>query len=77
MRVDTQFAVPNFLYFFTSVPNLLLLHAQDEGRHTVCVQVTQEFLAFSQQAGNDLSTPLQMYLFPGTTTQYLIYYCSF
>ena len=73
MRGDTQFAVPNLLYFcFTTVPNLLQLHAQDEGRHTVCVQVTEEFLAFSKQAGNDLSTPLQMYLFPGTTTQYLI-----
>jgi uncharacterized protein len=29
----------------------------DFGSHTVCVVVTQEFLAFSKTAGNDLSTP--------------------
>ncbi len=29
----------------------------DTGGHTVCVQVTAEFLAFSQARGNDLSTP--------------------
>ena len=27
---------------------------QDPGRHTVCVQCTAEFLAFSRLAGNDL-----------------------
>ena len=31
----------------------------------VCVQVTEEFLAFSKEVGNDLSTPMPMYLFPG------------
>jgi uncharacterized protein len=31
--------------------------ADDFGVHTVCVRVTEEFLAFSKQAGNDLSTP--------------------
>ncbi|MCY3769364.1 MAG: DUF2237 domain-containing protein [Gammaproteobacteria bacterium] len=30
---------------------------EDIGSHTVCVQVTEEFLEFSQLAGNDLSTP--------------------
>ena len=30
---------------------------QDVGSHTVCVQVTQEFLEFSRKRGNDLSTP--------------------
>lgn len=30
---------------------------EDIGRHTVCIRVTAEFLAFSQEAGNDLSTP--------------------
>lgn len=30
---------------------------EDVGAHTVCAQVTAEFLAFSLDAGNDLSTP--------------------
>jgi len=31
--------------------------SEDAGVHTVCVQVTAEFLAFSKERGNDLSTP--------------------
>lgn len=38
---------------------------QDEGRHTACVQVTDDFLAFSKSVGNDLSTPMPAYAFPG------------
>mmetsp|Transcript_45471 Transcript_45471/g.138274 ORF Transcript_45471/g.138274 Transcript_45471/m.138274 type:complete len:227 (-) Transcript_45471:335-1015(-) len=38
---------------------------QDLGRHTVCVQVTDEFLAFSASVGNDLSTPIPEFMFPG------------
>ncbi len=38
---------------------------QDHGRHTVCVEVTDEFLAFSKHRGNDLSTPMPAYGFPG------------
>lgn len=38
---------------------------QDVGRHTVCVQVTNEFLLFSKQVGNDLSTPVPEFMFPG------------
>ena len=38
---------------------------QDVGRHTACVQVTDEFLEFSAAAGNDLSTPMPQYMFPG------------
>jgi hypothetical protein len=38
---------------------------EDRGRHTVCVRVTAEFLAYSQAAGNDLSTPLPEVGFPG------------
>jgi uncharacterized protein (DUF2237 family) len=38
---------------------------QDMGRHTICVRVTEDFLQFSQSAGNDLSTPFPQYLFPG------------
>ena len=37
----------------------------DIGRHTVCVQVTDDFLTFSQAVGNDLSTRMPQYLFPG------------
>jgi uncharacterized protein (DUF2237 family) len=37
----------------------------DYGLHTVCVEVTAEFLAFSRAAGNDLSTPMPQYEFPG------------
>ncbi len=37
----------------------------DIGRHVVCIQATAEFLAFSQAVGNDLSTPMPAYAFPG------------
>ena len=30
---------------------------EDLGSHTVCTQVTAEFLEFSKKRGNDLSTP--------------------
>ncbi len=38
---------------------------QDVGSHTVCIQVTTAFLEFSRFRGNDLSTPLPEYGFPG------------
>jgi uncharacterized protein len=38
---------------------------EDVGSHTVCAVVTAEFLAFQQEVGNDLSTPVPMYQFPG------------
>ena len=31
----------------------------------VCIQASQEFLEFSKAIGNDLSTPIPMYNFPG------------
>ena len=37
----------------------------DFGSHTVCTVVTDEFLAFSQSQGNDLSTPRPEFGFPG------------
>ncbi|ADB16754.1 conserved hypothetical protein; K09966 hypothetical protein [Pirellula staleyi DSM 6068] len=37
----------------------------DEGVHVVCAKMTSEFLVFSQLRGNDLSTPMPMYDFPG------------
>ena len=39
--------------------------AQDQGSHTVCAVMTAEFLAFSKYVGNDLSTPLPAFNFPG------------
>jgi len=38
---------------------------EDTGMHTVCVQVTAEFLAFSKKRGNDLSTPAPEHGFAG------------
>lgn len=38
---------------------------QDFGSHTVCVQVTEDFLDFSKSVGNDLSTPMPAWDFPG------------
>lgn len=37
----------------------------DHGLHTVCTVVNAEFLSFSQAAGNDLSTPVPEFGFPG------------
>ncbi|GBE44225.1 hypothetical protein BMS3Bbin10_02316 [bacterium BMS3Bbin10] len=37
----------------------------DVGLHTVCVEMTAEFLSFSKIRGNDLSTPLPEFGFPG------------
>lgn len=38
---------------------------EDLGLHTVCIQATKEFLAFSKKVGNDLSTPIPDYGFDG------------
>lgn len=38
---------------------------EDIGSHTVCVVMTAEFLAFSKSRGNDLSTPIPAFGFPG------------
>lgn len=37
----------------------------DKGLHTVCVEVTAQFLEFSKSRGNDLSTPRLEFGFPG------------
>lgn len=39
--------------------------AEDRGMHTICVQVTDGFLKFSAEHGNDLITPMPDYHFPG------------
>ena len=38
---------------------------QDQGTHTVCAVMTEEFLEFSKLKGNDLSTPRAQWNFPG------------
>lgn len=38
---------------------------EDIGCHTVCVEMTAEFLAFSKARGNDLSTPRPEFGFAG------------
>ena len=37
----------------------------DQGSHTICAVVTTEFLAHQRRIGNDLSTPVPPYQFPG------------
>ena len=37
----------------------------DVGSHTICAVVSAEFLDFQQTIGNDLSTPIPEYGFPG------------
>ncbi len=38
---------------------------EDVGSHTLCVVLTDDFLAFSKERGNDLSTPRPEFDFPG------------
>ena len=38
---------------------------EDIGVHTVCVILSNSFLEFSKKQGNDLSTPLPQFGFPG------------
>jgi uncharacterized protein (DUF2237 family) len=38
---------------------------EDVGSHTVCAVMTDEFLKFSKARGNDLSTPMPDFGFPG------------
>mgnify|MGYP000259137899 CR=1 FL=1 len=40
-------------------------HESDAGSHTVCVEVSKEFLEYSRFKGNDLSTPMPDFGFPG------------
>ena len=39
--------------------------SQDFGVHTVCAEMTEEFLRFTVMAGNDLVTPVPEHEFPG------------
>ena len=37
----------------------------DDGLHLVCAEITDEFLQFSTERGNDLITPIPEFGFPG------------
>lgn len=37
----------------------------DQGSHTLCAVVTEEFLDHQRSIGNDLGTPMPQYRFPG------------
>ena len=37
----------------------------DKGMHMVCAKLTRQFLEFSKAQGNDLTTPMPAYNFPG------------
>ncbi len=39
--------------------------SEDTGTHTVCAIMTDEFLNFSLSKGNNLTTPISYYNFPG------------
>jgi uncharacterized protein (DUF2237 family) len=38
---------------------------QDVGSHTICIEISKEFLEYSRFKGNDLSTPMPDFGFPG------------
>lgn len=38
---------------------------EDVGTHVVCAIMTEEFLVYTKAQGNDLSTPIPLYRFPG------------
>ncbi|PIB39331.1 DUF2237 family protein [Maribacter sp. 4G9] len=38
---------------------------EDVGTHVVCAVMTEEFLEFTKSKGNDLSTPIPQWNFPG------------
>ena len=40
-------------------------NAADLGRHSVCCVVNEQFLSYSKAQGNDLTTPMPAYDFPG------------
>jgi len=39
--------------------------SEDRGSHTICAVVTAEFLEHQRNMGNDLTTPMPQYRFPG------------
>ena len=47
----------------------------DYGEHLICSVMTDDFLAFSKQKGNDLSTPVPEFNFPGLKEGKLVPLC--
>ena len=39
--------------------------SEDTGTHVVCAIMTEEFLRFTKNRGNDLTTPIPKWTFPG------------
>ena len=39
--------------------------SQDSGTHIICAIMTSEFLAYTKSRGNDLTTPIPQWQFPG------------
>jgi uncharacterized protein (DUF2237 family) len=39
--------------------------SEDRGAHVVCAEMTEAFLSYTRAQGNDLSTPMPIYQFPG------------
>lgn len=39
--------------------------SSDQGTHVVCAIMTEEFLSFTKKRGNNLSTPIPRWNFPG------------
>ncbi|MGB5238974.1 MAG: DUF2237 domain-containing protein [Flavobacteriaceae bacterium] len=39
--------------------------SQDTGTHVVCAVMSEEFLSFTKLRGNDLTTPIPQWKFPG------------
>jgi uncharacterized protein (DUF2237 family) len=56
----SELAAVAFLGLFTTSSNFL-----GAASHTVCVVMTSAFLDFSKSHGNDLSTPVPQFGFPG------------
>jgi uncharacterized protein (DUF2237 family) len=52
-------------YYFLECDEGAAMQLDDDGVHTVCAVMTAEFLAFSRDHGNDLSTPMPQYGFAG------------
>ena len=73
-RPTSLSAVPTVLAALANVPlagadissiSYCRTGADDRGLHTVCTVMTDEFLEFSALRGNDLSTPVPEFDFPG------------
>ena len=51
-------------------------NGEDVGSHTVCAVMTAAFLEFSKSCGNDLSTPMPQFGFPGEARRPLVLVCT-